>query len=85
MPISDNNLIQHNTNYGPIFGGGNDLCISNECNTNNSWTHIGQTYNHEGTNKYVYQKQASQIAMSGATDGNKFNIVEYEVFRVQWN
>ena len=34
-----------NNNYGPTFGGGHDLYISNNCNTNTgSNTNIGYTY-----------------------------------------
>ena len=35
----------HNYSYGPIFGSGNDLCItSNANNNNNSCSYLGDTY-----------------------------------------
>jgi hypothetical protein len=77
-PITQEHLIKHLTDYGPIFGGGFDLYISNLCNANsNSGCYLGDTYNHEGTNKYVHNNQATDTAMSGNPDGHNFRVVEY--------
>ena len=41
---SQNNAL-HNASYGPTFGGNHDLCIQNNCNTNqSSYSNIGNTY-----------------------------------------
>ena len=46
VPINANNLIQCNTGYGPIFGGGHDLVIANQCNANaNSYANFPYAYN----------------------------------------
>ena len=34
----------HNASYGPTFGGNHDLRICNNCNTNHSYSKIGNTY-----------------------------------------
>jgi len=36
VPVSDNNLIYSDTSYGPTFGGGYDIYISDNCSTSNS-------------------------------------------------
>jgi hypothetical protein len=36
--------IYHHNSYGPRFGDGNDIYISNNSNTNNSYANIGSTY-----------------------------------------
>ena len=39
------NALNHNSAYGPTFGYGHDLCISNNANSNtNSHTYFGATY-----------------------------------------
>ena len=38
------NGIGCNSNFGPVFGGGNDLFISNNANTSSSSSRLGNTY-----------------------------------------
>ena len=82
VPQNGNNLINCNNGYGPTFGGGCDLCISDDCNSNNkSHSYFPETYNFEGSNKIVINQQ-SYTNFSGATNGYNFSVVDYEVFRV---
>ncbi len=71
-------------NYGPVYGGGNygghDLCIVDKCNQNNkSGANFPSSYN--CGSKYQ-RNQQSYTFFSGATDGNNFRVIEYEVFEV---
>ena len=89
VPQNGNNLINCNNGYGPTFGGGNslfgggyDLRISDDCNSNNnSYSNFPFTYNFEGSNKIVINQQ-SWTNFIGATNGSNFRVVDYEVFRV---
>ena len=90
VPQNESNLIYCNNGYGPTFGGygnivfgvGNDLFISDDCNSNNkSYSNFPKTYNFEGSNKIVHNQQ-SYTNFSGATNGWNFRVVDYEVFRV---
>ena len=82
VPQNENCLIYCYDGYGPTFGGGNDLCISDDCNSNNkSYSNFPSTYNFEGSNKIVNNQQ-SYTNFSGATNGYNFSVVDYEVFRV---
>ena len=65
VPIKDDQLICNLTTYGPIFGGGCDFVITDNCNTNCSGCNVGNTYNHEGTNKYVLQHPTTYAAICG--------------------
>lgn len=50
IPNNQNNLIYCNVNYGPTFGGGHDLMISNRCHENNgSYANFPHAYNSEKT------------------------------------
>ena len=67
--------------YGPIFGGGADICISDKCDANsNSHANFPSSYNF--ASKPYANSQASYSAFSGATNGRSFKVVEYEVFKV---
>ena len=94
VPQNENYLIFCSNGCGPTFGGGNslfggglfgggsDLYISDDCNSNNkSHSYFPETYNFEGSNKIVINQQ-SYTNFSGATDGYNFRVVDYEVFRV---
>ena len=49
VPQNDCNLIGTNPSSGPTFGGGPDLFVSDECNTNyNSHANFPTTYNRIG-------------------------------------
>ena len=74
--------IQCIPNYGPVFGGGSDLAISNDCNTtSDSCTNFSYSYNCE--DKYEYGQEA-WTALCGVKEGKNFKVVEYEVFEVVW-
>ena len=84
VPQNGNNLINCNNGYGPTFGGGFDLFISNDCNSNNnSYSDFPNNYNFEGSNKIVNNQQ-SYTNFSGATNECNFRVVDYEVFRVMF-
>ena len=83
--VNDNNLIYCGSDYGPRFGGGADLHIVDNCNSNNtSSANFPTTYNWEGPQKYS-KGQQSYTAFSGATSGYNFRVEEYEVFAVHYN
>ncbi len=84
VPNNGNNLIYCNPTYGPTFGSGHDLVITNQCqNANSCYANFPNCYNYEGENKYVVH-QDTYKAFSGATKGYNFRVIEYEVFRVIW-
>lgn len=57
------------------------MVICDECNNKNeSWAGYISTYNTE--DKKYERNQAAYTAISGATAGFKFRVVEYEVFEV---
>ena len=72
----------YNCNWGPLYGGGycNDLAIADKCSqNNNSYADFPWSYN--CGSKYQ-RNQPSVTLFSGATDGYKFGVIEYEVFEV---
>ena len=72
--------IECDSEYGPIFGN-YDICIFDQCNINDSsFTEFPTSYN--CASKQYANIQASWTAFSGVTDGNKFKVLEYEVFEV---
>ena len=82
IPVSDKNLIYCHNGYGPTFGGGHDLYISNNCDTNNSsYCNFPTIYNGEGPHRYN-NNQISYQAICGATNGKNFIVTDYEVFQV---
>ena len=91
VPQNENSLIFCSNGCGPTFGGGNslfgggyDLRISDDCNSNNnSYSNFPYTYNFEGSNKIVNNQQ-SYTNFSGATNECNFRVVDYEVFRVMF-
>ena len=83
--VNNNKLICCHSSYGPIFGGGADLSIHNNCNSNNySYANFPTTYNLEGPKKYINGQQ-SYTAFCGSTNGYNFRVEEYEVFAVHYN
>lgn len=68
--------------YGPVFGGGCDIAVTDDCNiSNKNTTNFPYSYNYE--NAYEYNQEA-WTALTGVPAGKYFNITEYEVFRVSW-
>ena len=85
VPNSGSNLICCHTSSGPIFGGGHDIYISDNCNTNNSsYSNFPTRYNITGPTPYT-QGQPSYTAFSGATANKNYKVTQYEVFQVIYN
>jgi hypothetical protein len=72
--------IYDDLSYGPVFGGGYDICIADNCNSNmDSHAYFPVSYNCG----FKYQNnQESWTAFCGATKGKNFRVIEYEVFQV---
>ena len=69
--------------FGPTFGGGHDLYISDKCNENkNSYSRFPTSYN---SSKVYKQTQESYTAFCGSKNGINFKVTEYEVYRVIWD
>ena len=74
MPLVKNqhNAILCNSDYGPTFGGGCDLHITNNANTSgSSYSNLGHTYQ-------LPTGQQSTF-LTGARD---FHVTDYEVFGI---
>ena len=70
------NAIYSNNGYGPTFGGGHDIYISNNCHTNtNSYSNLGHSY--LPPNGYAYGSVQARAVFAGSY---KFRCDEYEVF-----
>ena len=70
------NAIYGNTSYGPTFGGGHDLYLSNQCHLNtNSFTNVGHTY--RPPLGYNYTSTHARSVLAGSYH---FRCHEYEVF-----
>ena len=68
--------IDNNPSYGPTFGGGNDIYISNYASSNrNSFTNLGSTYS--PPSGYSYFSSFTQIFLAGT---NNFTPDEIETF-----
>ena len=61
-----------NSNYGPVFGGGFDLWILSEANTNSGRSRLGNTYQ-------LPPGQQSTFF----TGAQNFTVTDYEVFGFQ--
>ena len=72
----------HNEN-GPCFGGGCDIYIANKCDTNKeSYADFPTSYNSKNNYKIC---QESYTNFCGAPEGCSFKVMEYEVYKVEWN
>ena len=59
-----------NISYGPLFGGGHDLIISNNANTNtSSYSRLGHTYECPPRQQQTF-----------FTGSDSFTVTDYEVF-----
>ena len=68
--------IYSNNGYGPTFGGGHDLYISNACNANkNSYSNLGHSY--ATSSKFGYGSNAAKSLLAGSYN---FYVNEYEVY-----
>ncbi len=71
--IRPDKAIQCIPSYGPVFGGGADLAVSDKCNVNNnSCTNFSYSYNYK--DKYQYGQEA-WTALCGTTSGKYFKVV----------
>ena len=75
-----NKAIYCHTGYGPIFGGGHDMYISDGCNGNNN-SGCSFPHSYDGNGKYEKNQQA-WTALTGSTNSNYFKVLEYEVYQV---
>ena len=76
VPVRDDNLIGCSKTWGPTFGDGNDIWITDRCNlSNKSTAYFPYTYNTEGIKKYVKGKDSFQM-FSGSENG-QFKVKEY--------
>ena len=72
--------VKGNTSYGPTFGGGHDLYLSNQCHLNTkSYSNLGFTY--LAPEGYVH---GSAEARSAFARSDTFRCDEYEVFYHVW-
>jgi len=80
LPISDlSNAISYDKKSGPIFGK-QDIFISDECNSyRNSFISRPLSYKNDIDLFSAYLKN-----FCGSDDGNKFRVVDYEVYKVSW-
>ena len=84
VPQRDDQLILRHSSYGPTFGGGRDMCISDGCNSNSSsYANFPSTYNRAGENKLAKNKDTWRMFSGG--DTSSFRVIEYEVFRVWYS
>ena len=85
IPMNSKWLIYNNKEYGPTFGEGFDLHLSDKCNVNyDSKADFPTTYNLEGVEKYE-KSEDSYRTFSGAQKDPTFKVLEYEVFRVTYH
>lgn len=75
--------IYNGQNYGPIFGGGDDLSVRDHANSNDSsYANICHNYHNK---KYKLGDKASwERFHGGATGSNQFKIRDWEVWKVEW-
>ena len=73
LPQKDEKLIYSHCSYGPIFGGGCDICIADECDKNrNSGGCFPHTYNSE--DEKMERNQDSYHLFTGSTKGYNFKV-----------
>lgn len=76
---NEDKAIKGFNNYGPIFGAGSDIFISNFCNKNNtSNSNLGYTYSLPNGMSYGTSEAQSHFDIS-----KYFEVEEYEVFSVE--
>jgi len=67
---SNTSAIYRHNSYGPVFGGGHDLCIANSCRSNTS------SY----CNKSSYK--TGNVNLIGGGGSTSFQVSSYEVYQV---
>ena len=74
--------IQCHPDYGPVFGSGADLAVSDQCNINDdSCVRFPCSYNYKS--HYSFNQEA-WTALCGVKSGKTFKVKEYEVYEVIW-
>ena len=71
-----NNAVYHNSSYGPTFGNGHDLYISNSCKSNNN-SYCNSNYSYGFFNSYNLINPGSQ--------NTAFQVTDYEVYLIKNN
>ena len=75
-----NYAVCHNSNYGPAFGSGSDLYISNNYfNNNDSYSNLGYAY------PDVLGKGTSVFTGDANNNNQNIKIKEVEVFKLKYN
>jgi len=68
----------NNSGYGPTFGGGHDIYISNNCDSNStSYSNVGYTYSLDG---YSYGSNDAKNFLAGSYN---FTVTDIEVFALK--
>ena len=80
VPQGDDCLINCCRGWGPCFGYGSDMAISDGCNRKNSQANFPTTYNRAGGNKLDKKKDTFRMFSGG--DTCHFRVEEYEVFKL---
>ena len=71
--VGEQYAIYRGDNYGPTFGGGHDLYISNDANINTkSYSNLGRSYECPPGQQNTF-----------LTGSNNFTVTNYEVFELQ--
>ena len=84
IPQRDNRLICCKSDFGPIFSW-NDFAISDQCDKKRtSLADFPGTFN-KAYNPYPQDEQESRRALCGVSEGINFKVVEYEVFKVEFD
>ena len=69
-------MIYRSSGYGPVFGGGHDILISDGCNSNsNSCANFPVSYNRAGGNKL--ERNNGTWRMFSGGDVYNYRVVEY--------
>ena len=77
FPINQNNFIYCHASYGPTFGAGHDLYLSDACHNNrNSSAKFPSQYNKRRGIKYENNQETYKL-FCGATNGDNFRVIEY--------
>ena len=67
VPQGNGELVYRNSCYGPIFGGGHDIVISDCCNNSSSYADFPNTYNRAGGNKLANNEDTWRMFSGGDT------------------
>ena len=73
--------IKNSQEEGPIFG--EDICIKDYC-TSDHKSYANFPTDYRFVSGEGYSEQEVWTMFSGATKGNNFKVVDYEVYKVKW-